>query len=63
MKPREQVAEDLVALSTEGLQVEEARDEDTIRRFMREWRQRAARLPSRVQWVDPDGRRARPASH
>lgn len=43
MKPRYEVAEDAMPLPTEGLEVEEACDDDTIRRFMREWRRRVTR--------------------
>jgi hypothetical protein len=42
-RPRDQVAEDGEALPTEGLEVEEARDEDTAQLFMREWRDRVIR--------------------
>ena len=43
MKTRYQLAEDEAPVPIEGLEVEEAMDDDTIRRFMREWRRRVGR--------------------
>lgn len=65
MYPRFQVAEDDVPLATEGLEVEEACDDDTIRRFMREWRRRVNRQLAVGDLSGPPGEpdRLRPAAH
>jgi hypothetical protein len=65
MSPRFQVAEDDVPLATEGLEVEEACDDDTIRRFMREWRRRVNRQLAVGEVIGQPGEpdRVRPAAH
>lgn len=65
MNPRYEVAEDDLPLPTEGLEVEEARDDDTIRRFMREWRTRVTRelAASDLAGYGRECDRAPPATH
>jgi hypothetical protein len=43
MRPLEDANEAWTDLPVEGFEVEEIRDEDTIRRFMADWRQRVSR--------------------
>jgi hypothetical protein len=45
-EPRDDVPTEGEPLPTEGLEVEEARDEDTAQLFMREWRTRVIRDPA-----------------
>jgi hypothetical protein len=40
MQPRDDANEEGETLPTDGLEVEETRDEDTVRRFMADWRKR-----------------------
>lgn len=49
-RPIDCVAEDGEALPTEGMDVDEARDDDTAQLFMREWRRRMIR-----ERASPDG--------
>jgi len=42
-RPLDYVAEDGEALPTDGMDVDEARDDDTAQLFMREWRRRMIR--------------------
>lgn len=65
MYPRYEVAEDEVPLPTDGLEVEEARDDDTIRHFMAEWRRRVTRELAQAESRrhSRDYARARPAAH
>jgi len=65
MNPRYERTEDDMPLPTEGLEVEEACDDDTIRRFMREWRRRVIRelAPGDLAGHDRDHDRAPPVAH
>ncbi len=65
MYPRSKVAEDNLQLPTEGLEVEEACDDDTMRRFMREWRRRVTRQLASEQRPGPvrGPDRVRPTAH
>jgi hypothetical protein len=42
MRPRDGTDDDDQGLPVEGLEVEETQDEDTIRRFIRDWRKRVS---------------------
>jgi len=58
--PRGSVAGDGEPLPVEGLEVEEARDEDTAQLFMREWRTRIVREPA-PRDTAADGTEQKPA--
>jgi len=58
--PRESVAADGDPLPTEGLEVQEAHDEDTAQLFMREWREKVTGLPAPRE-VTADGTEDPPA--